>query len=124
MGKKSVPSTKRKYNYNLTRGRATENLIEKDLIELINDKKIISYEKNQKLDSIGIDFLITIKKNMVIPLQVKSSTYRQKHHRKRYPSIPSIASVDRIKERKRKIMRILIKYQQEIILHINPYSKS
>ncbi|MEK7521171.1 MAG: hypothetical protein AAB560_03800, partial [Patescibacteria group bacterium] len=51
--------------------------------------------KNGHLDSNGIDFLIFLEENLVLPLQVKSSPKKLGYHYQKYPFIMALAAKEK-----------------------------
>lgn len=94
-------------------GFSSEKLIQKIFKEMEEEKIILSFRKSFSGDDInGIDFFFSMKdwgkKEIEIPLQVKTSIGGQKLHQKKYPKIPSLYisekdSQEEIKERIKEI---------------------
>lgn len=105
-----------------------ECLFNKAITELVTQQVIDGYQRNEYLDSIGIDFMLTkyIKqtcesdgKRLLLPIQVKSSEHGANGHRHKYPYIPImvINPDDEIEDIKKRIIAVFLETFKESAYH-------
>lgn len=82
------------------RGEASERMVRNVLEDLKLEKAIVDYRSaNNKEDSQGIDFWVTLPQSMM-PLQVKSTSEKATAHRKKYgKSIPVVVVKGDVRQR-------------------------
>ena len=84
--------------------------------------RFIHAEKNKELDREHIDFLIFLRSNLSLALQVKSSRWRAKTHLKKYPYIRGVIWVrerDKPREIAERIKKIILLYYKRIKKSVN-----
>ncbi|OGN03198.1 MAG: hypothetical protein A2651_02190 [Candidatus Yanofskybacteria bacterium RIFCSPHIGHO2_01_FULL_42_12] len=104
-----------------TIGRKSENKVHRALdILRYRWKEVVRFihaEKNGELDREHIDFLIILRSNLSLALQVKSSRWRAKIHLKKYPHIKGVIWIreqDTPQEIAERIKKIILLYYKKI----------
>ena len=84
--------------------------------------RFIHAEKDGDLDRGHVDFLIFLRSNLSLALQVKSSRWRAKIHLKKYPYIRGVIWIrerDRPREIAERIKKIILLYYKRIKRSVN-----